>query len=87
MTHVKNTGVFMSNSSEDWHPFQRIDSNGVPKCFDILNTFSRFLSVFNDSKAFTKAPNLIIEEINVTFTIFINWLNHARLSRVMVFRI
>jgi hypothetical protein len=79
MTQVKNTGAFISNSSEDLHPFQRIDTNGVPKRFDILDTFSKFLSMFDDSKVFTKAPNLITEEVNVAFTVFINWLNHARL--------
>jgi hypothetical protein len=79
MTRAKDTDSLMSCSSEDWHPFQRFDKNGVPKRFDILDTFSKFLSVFDESKAFTKAPNLITEEVNVAFTIYINWLNHARL--------
>jgi hypothetical protein len=34
--------------------------------------------VFDESKAFIKAPDLITEEVNVAFTIYINWLNHAR---------
>jgi hypothetical protein len=39
--------------------------------------------VFDNSKAFTKAPNLITEELNVAFTIYINWLNHARVVNFM----
>jgi hypothetical protein len=77
LTRAKDTDSLMSCSSEDWHQFQHFDKNGVPKRFDILDTFSRFLSVFDESKAFTKAPNL--SEVNVAFTIYINWLNHARL--------
>jgi hypothetical protein len=77
-TRDKNTDTFSSFSSEDWHPFQRFDKDGVPERFDILNSFSNFLSVFDNSKSSTKTPNLITEEVNVAFTIYINWLNHAR---------
>jgi hypothetical protein len=78
-TRDKNTDFVLSLEEKDWHPFQRFDKDGVPKRFDILDTFSKFLSVFDESKAFTKAPNLITEEVNVAFTICIDWLNHTRL--------
>jgi hypothetical protein len=76
MTRDKNTDTFLSSFSEDWHPLQRVDKDGVPKRFDILDTFAKFLSVFDEYKAFANTPNLII---NVAFTLYVNWLNHARL--------
>jgi hypothetical protein len=78
-TRASDKDIEMSSSSEDWDPFQRFQKDGVPKRFDLLNSFSNFLSVFDESKAFIKAPNLIIEEVNVAFTLYINLLNHARL--------
>jgi hypothetical protein len=42
-TRGKNTDTLLFSFSEDWHPFQRFDKDGIPKRFDILDTFSKFL--------------------------------------------
>jgi hypothetical protein len=78
-TRLKNTDTFLSFAENDWHPLQRVDEDGVPKVFDILNTFTKFLSVFDEAKAVFNTPSLIFEEVSVAFTLYVNWLNRARL--------
>jgi hypothetical protein len=89
-TRAKITDTFLSFVENVWHPLQRVDEDGVPKVFDILNTFIKFLSVFDEAKAAFNSPNLIFEEVNVAFTLYVNWLNHSRLvnfTRVLLYRI
>jgi hypothetical protein len=77
-TRDKNTDTVFSLEEKDWHPFHRFNKDGAPIRFDLLKSLSDFLLVFNNSKALVKAPYLITEGVNVAFTVYINWLNHAR---------
>jgi hypothetical protein len=77
--HNERTCSSVLNSSVEWHPFQRVDNNGIPKQKDLLDCLMKFVIGYGDFKADGKIPGLLSEEVRVSFTVCNNWLNHARL--------
>jgi hypothetical protein len=80
--HNKRTSSPVLNSSLEWHPFQRVDNNGVPKQKDLLNSLTKFVIGYGDFKADRKVPGFISEEIRVSFTVCNNWMNHSSFSEL-----
>jgi hypothetical protein len=65
----ERTSSLVLSSSIEWHPFQRIDGNGIPKRKNLLDSLTKFIIGYSDFKADGKIPGLMSDEVRVLFTV------------------
>jgi hypothetical protein len=67
--HNEVTGSPVLNSSLEWHLFQSVGSNGIPKRKDLLDSLTKFIIGYGDFKTDGKIPGFVSEEVRVSFIV------------------